>query len=537
MIAYSYLRFSTTEQKLGDSAKRQLESTRNYCERNGLDLDESKLLSDEGISAFRGANLKKGADLGDFLTDVQNGSISTPCALVIEHLDRISRQGIDATTDLLKQLTRASVEVHATQINLVLKAGFSDDLTNHMMVGAYAHIAKAQSEEKSKRIGSAWKGKKSRAADGLAITSLVPLWLKAEKGKVIQVIPERAATVKKIFQLAALGMGGVRIIQQLIKDGHKPFAFGKKKGHKWTRAYIQIILSSRTVLGEYQPHKLMNGKSVADGDPIPNFYPAIIEYSQWESARAVIDNKVTIGGIGDLSANLFTGIIKDQTANGRNMNFFNNGTNRPTALVTAYDSTDKTVHRFPYQRFEKSFLRFLEELDWKSVAGDTVSSEVKNLESQLSQISGEIDRTQTLINKRTAQMDDADLEPATVKVFANQIAKAHDKLVQLSTQRDELSKTIESSRKSAEALYSPQELLNLIQQNDKEVRLRLKAEIRKRITRIDLHFDATILTSTGKEIEHVTPGKAKVLANILFVNGIERMIVFQDDKAILLFLK
>lgn len=36
--AYSYLRFSTTRQVRGDSARRQLELARDYAKRKGLEL-------------------------------------------------------------------------------------------------------------------------------------------------------------------------------------------------------------------------------------------------------------------------------------------------------------------------------------------------------------------------------------------------------------------------------------------------------------------------------------------------------------------
>ena len=63
--AYSYIRFSSIQQQSGDSIRRQLAFTRQYCERNNLILDETTL-QDLGISAFRGTNSEKGA-LADFI--------------------------------------------------------------------------------------------------------------------------------------------------------------------------------------------------------------------------------------------------------------------------------------------------------------------------------------------------------------------------------------------------------------------------------------------------------------------------------------
>ena len=89
--AYSYIRFSTPEQRKGNSLERQLDRTRNYCAQNGLTLDES-LKADDGYFAFRGTNIKKGS-LGQFLAMVKRGEVPTGTALVIENLDRLSRQG------------------------------------------------------------------------------------------------------------------------------------------------------------------------------------------------------------------------------------------------------------------------------------------------------------------------------------------------------------------------------------------------------------------------------------------------------------
>jgi DNA invertase Pin-like site-specific DNA recombinase len=45
-MAYSYIRFSTPEQALGDSERRQMEAARDYATANGLQLDESLTFDD-----------------------------------------------------------------------------------------------------------------------------------------------------------------------------------------------------------------------------------------------------------------------------------------------------------------------------------------------------------------------------------------------------------------------------------------------------------------------------------------------------------
>jgi DNA invertase Pin-like site-specific DNA recombinase len=94
--AYSYVRFSTPEQIKGDSLRRQLAASEAYAEAHGLELDSSLSMRDLGVSAYRGANRTKGA-LGAFLKQVEMGAIPAGSVLLVESLDRLTReQAVDA---------------------------------------------------------------------------------------------------------------------------------------------------------------------------------------------------------------------------------------------------------------------------------------------------------------------------------------------------------------------------------------------------------------------------------------------------------
>jgi DNA invertase Pin-like site-specific DNA recombinase len=54
---------------------------------------------DAGLSAFDGSNITRGK-LGRFLDDVQAGRIPRGSSLIVESLDRLSRQGIIESTDI-----------------------------------------------------------------------------------------------------------------------------------------------------------------------------------------------------------------------------------------------------------------------------------------------------------------------------------------------------------------------------------------------------------------------------------------------------
>src|SRR6267378_1002220 len=89
IAAYSYLRLSTPEQIKGDSIRRQLERSRAYAEKHRLQLDES--LRDLGVSAYKGRNREHGA-LGRFLEHVRSDRVPRGSYLIVESLDRLSRE-------------------------------------------------------------------------------------------------------------------------------------------------------------------------------------------------------------------------------------------------------------------------------------------------------------------------------------------------------------------------------------------------------------------------------------------------------------
>ncbi len=91
--AYSYLRFSTPDQMQGDSLRRQTEATSKYAEDKGLDLDTDLTFRDLGVSAYRGANVVDGA-LGQYIEAVDTGHVQPGSYLLVENLDRLSRDKI-----------------------------------------------------------------------------------------------------------------------------------------------------------------------------------------------------------------------------------------------------------------------------------------------------------------------------------------------------------------------------------------------------------------------------------------------------------
>lgn len=111
--AFSYLRFSSPEQAKGDSIRRQTEATASWCARNKITLDTSITLRDEGVSAFRGKH-RDNPDthaLASFLQAVKSGRVPAGSYLIVESLDRLSREKIRPALTLLLNLIEAGIKV------------------------------------------------------------------------------------------------------------------------------------------------------------------------------------------------------------------------------------------------------------------------------------------------------------------------------------------------------------------------------------------------------------------------------------------
>ena len=107
--AYSYLRFSTPEQLKGDSLRRQSEAVRAYADRHDLELSEENF-EDLGLSAFRGRNMVEGS-LGVFVEAVKSGRIKPGSVLLVESIDRLSRDRIMAALGRFSDILGLGVDI------------------------------------------------------------------------------------------------------------------------------------------------------------------------------------------------------------------------------------------------------------------------------------------------------------------------------------------------------------------------------------------------------------------------------------------
>ncbi|KVK54528.1 hypothetical protein BCY90_14840 [Agrobacterium deltaense] len=305
--AYSYVRMSTRKQLRGDSLRRQLERSKAFADEHSLLLDDS--LQDLGVSAWRGRNFKTGA-LGKFLAMVESGEIPKGSYLLIESLDRLSREAVPDALTLFMAIINAGIVIVTLgeDRQIYSRDRLNGDWTKLIIGLAVMSRGHEESQTKSERISAVAKRKREQAREGKGhITSITPAWIDAKRidaNRYEFTLNHHAETVRVIYELATRGLGATVIARKLNADGVP--AFKSKDG--WYQSIIKALLTRHDVIGIFQPHCMQNGKRVPDGDPIEGYFPAAIDKDLFLRVQTMRNNPGRPGRKGHTFANLLTGL-------------------------------------------------------------------------------------------------------------------------------------------------------------------------------------------------------------------------------------
>lgn len=331
-LAYSYIRFSTAQQALGDSLRRQVELTEKYCEEHGLTLARASAYRDLGVSAFRSKNIEAGK-LAEFISAVKAGRVAPGSFLIIEQFDRLSRAEVNVALRLFLDLVDAGIVVVTLADKKVWDKDSVADVGDLITAIIYMSRANDESARKSDRLSAVWAQKKKRAADGTAsriVTSEAPRWLRANDDKTgFDIIPELAESVRRVFEMRINGAGIVAICRRANQErwpapGKPPvrkagesdedLAERRLTSGQWHQSLVSRILRNRAVLGEYQPRRMdakNNGNRIPVGEPISGYYPAIIDEETFLRAHATSLRRSMRPGRRDAHArNWLYGLVK-----------------------------------------------------------------------------------------------------------------------------------------------------------------------------------------------------------------------------------
>lgn len=289
--AYSYLRFSTPEQRQGDSTRRQAQLARDYAENHGLELDEHSF-DDFGLSAYQGRNQETGK-LRLFLRAVEDGNIAPGSYLLVESLDRISRQSARKASNLLGDICDMGITVVTLFDGKAYDADSLDsDPVAFIMAILIFQRAHEESATKAYRLRSVWQEKRKKIASGepVRLTSRGPQWLRpAGDGVSFEIIPERGEVVRRIFKAALEGVGKKAIAERLNSEGVPVFGRGKY----WHSSYVAKILSNPATYGTLTPFTSRPERKTDREacDPIDGYYPSVIDRETFEDFQSLLSSK------------------------------------------------------------------------------------------------------------------------------------------------------------------------------------------------------------------------------------------------------
>ena len=473
-LAYSYVRFSTPEQRKGDSLRRQTEAAKAWCDAHGAKLDESTTLHDLGTSAFRGDHCKNPDRnaLAGFLKLVEDGRVPRGSYLVIESLDRLSREHIRPALSLLLSLIDAGVRI--VQLKPV-EVIYDEAVEPMQLMMALMELSRGNSESmvKSQRVGAAWDARRTHARAGRKLlTARLPAWVAVETVRedsfTLAIIPERAKIIRRIFELAIAGLGAVRIVRQLQKD--KVPAFGSSG--KWNRIYVRLILGDRRVLGEFQPRS--NGKP--DGAAVEDYFPRVVSDTDFERAAGAAAGRVFLGrGVtrqGKL-ADPFAGLVRDARdgasyiatamgAKGKNYRCLKNS--------NAIEGRGQSGRTFSLQAFEGAVLSCLREIDPHEILnGDHGVDESLALAGQLAGVEARIAELE-------AELANGDVA-ALARVLRGLEARKRELAEALAEARQKAAHPLSESWGEAQSLI---EVLNSAP-DPEDARLRLRSALRRMV--------------------------------------------------------
>lgn len=482
--AYSYSRVSDTKQARAgkDGLRRQDDFAAQICAEEGWCLDDTLVFVDKGKSGFHGEHLVGTAALAQFLEAVKEGVRVTPgSVLIIENIDRLSRQEVDVAYDIFRGLIKAGIWI-ATKTPRRIYRKESNSFMDLMEPIWLMYLAHMESVKKSDRIKEKWMTRRKEArATRKPHGDRCRAWLRMGPNG-YEPIAERAHTIRTIHRLSQEGLGVSRIVVWLNKHRKEHPPFGRCDC--WLPPFVRQLLRGRAVLGEYQPR--VGRELRKEGEPIQGYYPAVISEDEWQLTQAAMDGRRRkTGRPGKREANLFTGLVREavtglpMSVDGRSSGL-RNGQGITHRYLIAYQKgpSCRAGRGMPYGDFEAGILRAIEELQLRDVLPRDAA--VTALDKRIKELTARHVALHARGEKIQSQIADPDNED-----IMEDLTKS---LKQVRAEEKEIAKQLKALKQQSltgrgEALAEAQSIIQLLAEKEgtdeeEPLRRRLKASLR-----------------------------------------------------------
>lgn len=301
--AYAYVRYSSTVQSSGDSVDRQISPLKAFERETGVDIVET--IIDEGVSSFRGDNANKGK-FKEVLARIEREVIRRGDYLVVESIDRITRQRVLDGVELLQNILKKGVRIYTTTDSRCYSYDDPDrDFENLIMISLIAKRANEESEIKSKRRKSAWnKAKLAASESGTKFNAHNPPYGYRYDVLTAQfvIVDEEASEIRMIFEL--LKAMGVSNATRRVNASSK---------RKWTSRQVALMIENKYPLGMLMSQKRNEKGGKVFVEYIENYYPKIVSQTVFNEAVASMRSRQDRKDYGNTtigSTNIFRHVIK-----------------------------------------------------------------------------------------------------------------------------------------------------------------------------------------------------------------------------------
>ena len=310
--------------------RRQAEMAEAWAARRGVPLDNELNLTDKGVSAYTGANMDVG-NLGAFLRAVDDGTVPKGSWLLVENLDRLSREPAFDASYMMQGIIRAGVTVvdlsdNGREYNTdTLRS--SEGLMHLMAMLLSFARGNQESVQKARRVGEAYAHKRTVFASDQKLTKpytlKLPAWIHWEPSICdYALIEERAQRLRWMFEMADDGWGAHSIAAHLNETKVDTWGAGGWKAAYWHRSYIRKLLTNKAAIGIFTPHTVRkaDGKRTKERKPqaqITHRFPAAVDRELFERVNARLSTTAPRGKNTTAPVrSIFAGVLKCQHCGG-----------------------------------------------------------------------------------------------------------------------------------------------------------------------------------------------------------------------------
>jgi DNA invertase Pin-like site-specific DNA recombinase len=454
--AYSYKRFSTPAQEQGDSLRRQTALAEAWSARAGVPLDTELNLTDKGISAYTGANRDVG-NLGAFLRAVEEGTVPKGSWLLVESLDRLSREPAADASFEMQKIIRAGITVVDLSDNGGLGREYSEETLRSpdglmQLIAMVISFARGNQESaiKGMRVAQRYAEKRRLLASDAKLTKpytkRLPAWITWDEGICeYALIKERAELLRWMFEMADEGLGAHSIAAHLNETKEDTWGAGGWKAAYWHRSYIRKLLTNKAAIGIFTPHTVrkVDGKRTKERkaqEQIIHRFPVAVDRELFERVNARLSTTAARGRNTKAPArSIFAGVLKCQHCGGT-VTRVNKGEWVYLVCSAAHGTAGTCKYEsVPYHEAEVEMRRIVHRILDDAPRGNNTAEMDRAIEKMQIEIDAREDSTHELMEIRIA--DKSITAERALRKAERELEEARESVRKLMERRDTLTST------------------------------------------------------------------------------------------------